>query len=97
MEGIMGIEPENAPVADTKAEIQQEIKKAGRPRKTVDENSSKEIRATFIVNQDDLQKIKYISLVESLLLKDIIGNAISSYIEEWERENGKIRLPKSKR
>lgn len=55
-----------------------------------------EIRATFIVDPDLLQKVKYISLVEGALLKEVISEALNNYVDKWETDNRKIRLPKRK-
>lgn len=71
----------------------------GRPKKGESAKSAKkpqEIRATFIVDPDLLQKVKYISLVEGILLKDVISEALNNYVDEWETDNRKIRLPKRK-
>lgn len=71
----------------------------GRPKKGETSKSGKkpqEIRAAFIVDPDLLRKVKYISLVEGTLLKDVISEALSSYLDEWEEKNKKIRLPKAK-
>ena len=57
---------------------------------------AQEIRATFIVDPDLLQKVKYISLVEGVLLKDVISEALNNYVDKWETDNRKIRLPKRK-
>ena len=71
----------------------------GRPKKGEIAKSTKkpqEIRATFIVDPDLLQKVKYISLVEGILLKDVISEALNNYVDKWETDNRKIRLPKRK-
>lgn len=71
----------------------------GRPKKGDPAKSAKkpqEIRATFIVDPDLLQKVKYISLVEGILLKDVISEALNNYVDKWETDNRKIRLPKRK-
>ncbi len=71
----------------------------GRPKKGETAKSAKkpqEIRATFIVNPDLLRKVKYISLVEGILLKDVISEALNNYVDGWEEKNKKIRLPKAK-
>lgn len=52
------------------------------------------LNSIFIVDPDQIRKVKYISLVESSLMKDVISNALTTYIETWETKNGKIRLPK---
>ena len=71
----------------------------GRPKKGESAKSAKkpqEIRPTFIVDPDLLQKVKYISLVEVILLKDVISEALNNYVDKWETDNRKIRLPKRK-
>lgn len=71
----------------------------GRPKKGETAKSAKkpqEIRATFIVDPDLLRKVKYISLVEGILLKDVISEALNNYVDAWEEKNKKIRLPKAK-
>ena len=71
----------------------------GRPKKGETAKSAKkpqEIRATFIVDPDLLQKVKYISLVEGILLKNVISEALNNYVDVWEEKNKKIRLPKAK-
>ena len=71
----------------------------GRPKKGDPAKSAKkpqEIRATFIVDPDLLRKVKYISLVEGILLKDVISEALNNYVDKWETDNRKIRLPKRK-
>lgn len=71
----------------------------GRPKKGEAAKNAKklqEVRATFIVDADLLRKVKYISLVEGLLLKDVIAEALNAYVNKWEEVNRKIRLPKVK-
>ena len=71
----------------------------GRPKKGEPAKSAKkpqEIRATFIVDPDLVRKVKYISLVEGILLKDVISEALNNYVDVWEEKNKKIRLPKAK-
>ena len=71
----------------------------GRPKKGETAKSAKkpqEIRATFIVDPDLVRKVKYISLVEGILLKDVISEALNNYVDAWEEKNKKIRLPKAK-
>lgn len=67
-----------------------------RPRKGTTGKKKEETRATFIVDPELIRKLKYISLVESSLLKDVISEALTNYINAWEAENSKIRLPKKK-
>ena len=61
----------------------------GRPKKSEAAKSAKkpqEIRATFIVDPDLVRKVKYISLVEGILLKDVISEALNNYVDIWEEK-----------
>ena len=69
--------------------------KVGRPRKYDEaERRERENRATFIVSRELVRKVKYISLMDSRLLKDVLAEALSEYIAKWETANGIINLPK---
>lgn len=76
-----------------------EVRRArvGRPKGRKNGNPKpREERATFIVDKDLTRKLKYIALMETKLYKNVIAEALSSYIERWEGENGIINLPKKK-
>lgn len=108
MNGIMGdSSPEPTPQAasNTPGKNEEELsaklekirkQNVGRPRKDEPRAASDEIRATIILSRELLRKLKYISLVESRLLKSVTTEALSSYIDNWENKNGNINLnPKS--
>jgi hypothetical protein len=68
--------------------------KVGRPVGTgKKEKNENEGRATFVVDNNLIRKIKYISLCEGKLLKDILSEMMGEYIDKWENENRKIDLP----
>lgn len=112
MNGIMGDskpvvsevsseERQEVPVSEVTDEMKDSLEakrrqNVGRPRKGENGSKTNEVRATFIVDPEVVRKLKYISLVESNLLKEVIAEALIEYIEEWENENGKIRLPNKK-
>ena len=77
-----------------------EIRRArvGRKRKDEEQDEAKqhEGRATFVVDTRLVRKVKYISLMDSKLLKDVISEALNAYIKKWERANGEINLPNKK-
>ena len=91
-------ETEVSEVTDTMRENLEAKRRqnVGRPRKDASGYKAEETRATFIVDPELIRKVKFISLVESTLLKDVISDALTTYIEAWESENGKICLPKKK-
>lgn len=55
----------------------------------------KETRATFIVNEDLLEKMKSLAYWDRVLIKDIVNNAFEDYIARHEKKNGEIKeMPK---
>lgn len=56
-----------------------------------------ETRATFIVNETLLEKIKAIAYWERESIKDVLNNALESSIKKYETKNGPIKsIPKKK-
>lgn len=112
MSGIMGEAKPSVPEVSSDitqevpvSEITDEMKEnleakrrqnVGRPRKGESGKQTNEVRATFIVDPEVVRKLKYVSLAEGSLLKDVIAEALNSYLDSWESEHGKIRLPKIK-
>lgn len=54
---------------------------------------TKEIRATFIVNEAKLEKIKSLAHAEGILIKDILDKALENFLSKWESKHGKIKKP----
>lgn len=52
-----------------------------------------EKRATFIVLNEQLDALKAISFWERRMLKDVLKEALSAYILNYEKKNGKIKYP----
>lgn len=81
-------------------------KKVGRPRdpskrkpeKTSQEGTKNdEIRATFIVKEHLLDKIKALAYWERDQIKETIGNALQGYVDRYESKSGVIKpIPKKK-
>jgi hypothetical protein len=54
-----------------------------------------ETRATFIIREDLLDKIKAIAYWDRLTIKQFMDSALSGAIESWEDANGSIKpVPK---
>ena len=74
-------------------------KKAGRPvtqfkeiTKTSQEGTKEnETRATFIVNEELLDKLKAIAYWDRLLIKDVINSAFEETISKHEKKHGAIK------
>jgi hypothetical protein len=55
----------------------------------------KETRATFIVNEDLLEKMKSLAYWDRVLIKDIVNTAFEEHIARHEKKNGEIKeMPK---
>lgn len=55
------------------------------------QSKTKEIRATFIVNEGKLEKIKSLAHTEGILIKDILDKALEDFVSKWEAKHGKIK------
>lgn len=54
-----------------------------------------ETRATFIVDENLLEKLKAIAYWERLNIKEVINDIFSGYIENYEKQSGEIKpIPK---
>ena len=55
----------------------------------------KETRATFIVNEDLLDKLKAIAYWDRVLIKDVVNTALQEIVTKYEEKNGDIKpIPK---
>jgi hypothetical protein len=78
---------------------QPETPKRGRPKtstRVVTKSSQegtkdKETRATFIVNEELLEKLKAVAYWDRLLIKDVVDLALNEYISRYEKKNGEIK------
>ena len=54
-----------------------------------------ETRATFIVNEELLEKVKAIAYWERLLFKEVINKALEETVAKYEKKSGSIKpIPK---
>lgn len=53
-----------------------------------------EIRATFLVDSKQQEKIKAIAYWERKMLKTVLYEALENYINSYESSKGKIMLPR---
>ena len=94
------------PIQEEIVPIKEEITpKKGRPKtvtKTITKTSQTgtkngETRATFIIKEDQLDKLKALAYWERIQIKEVMNNVIEQYIENYEAENGKIKSIISKK
>lgn len=77
---------EAAPVVAEPKAAKKEITKTS--QKGTKEN---ETRATFIVQEDLLDKLKSLAYWERVLIKDIVNQALEDHITRYEKKNGPIK------
>lgn len=53
-------------------------------------------RVTFIVKEETAYKLNCIASIEDLFLKDVVNSALETFINDWEKKNGKVVRPKNK-
>ena len=77
--------------------------KRGRPKTSTREitkssqegTKEKETRATFIVNEDLLDKLKAIAYWDRKLIKEVVDTALQDAVNKYEKKNGDIKpIPK---
>ena len=89
LNSLLGDQPEKPkrgrPVTQTK-----EITKSSQ-----EGTKEKETRATFIVNEELLDKLKAIAYWDRVLIKDVVNTALQETIAKYEKKNGEIKpIPK---
>ena len=83
------------PTTATEPEETPQPKKAGRPKtstrqitKSSQETTKEgETRATFIVKEDLLEKVKAVAYWERVMIKDIVNTALQDYIDTYTAKN----------
>jgi len=89
------------PKKSPKAEVDPP-KKKGRPRTstkvprdTTEEGTLPgEKRATFIVKEEQLEKLKAVAYWERVKIKDVLTSALEKYLEAYEKKNGPVKPAK---
>lgn len=73
--------------------------KRGRPKTSTKEitkssqegTKEKETRATFIVNEELLEKLKAIAYWDRKLIKEVVNTALQDRVDKYEEKNGVIK------
>ena len=79
---------------------QPEKPKKGRPvtqTKEITKSSQEgtkenETRATFIVNEELLEKLKAVAYWERRMIKEVIVSALEETVDKYEKKNGPVKL-----
>lgn len=89
---------------DTK-KVTRKKETRGRPRtnfKKVDSTSEEgtkvgETRATFILNKENLDKLKSLAYWERLSIKEVVAEMVQQYIDKYEKKHGVIKIKRNKK
>lgn len=82
---------------------QGKVNKVGRPRtnfKDVSKSSQEgtlkgETRATFILRENLLDKVKAVAYWDRLKIKEVVNTALEEYLSRYEKKNGVVKpMPK---
>ena len=89
LNSLLGDQPEKAkrgrPVTQTK-----EITKSSQ-----EGTKENETRATFIINEELLEKLKAIAYWDRILIKEVVNTALQEAVTKYEKNNGEIKaIPK---
>ena len=90
----------NSLLGDTKPAEAAPVAAEPKAKKAITKTSQigtkdKETRATFIVQEDLLEKMKALAYWDRVLIKDIINQALEEHITRHEKKNGPIKeMPK---
>ena len=93
----------NSLLGETYTDKKETTKKVGRPKtqfKKITKSSQEgtkenETRATFIVKEELLDKLKAIAYWDRVLIKDVINKALQDAIDKHEKKSGDIKpIPK---
>jgi hypothetical protein len=56
-----------------------------------EKTEDKETRATFIINETTLTKLKAIAYWDRVLIKDVINEALETHVKKYEKIKGEIK------
>jgi hypothetical protein len=84
---------------------QPEKPKRGRPvtqTKEITKSSQEgtkenETRATFIINEELLEKLKAIAYWDRILIKEVVNTALQEAVTKYEKNNGEIKTIPTKK
>ncbi|MDF2964769.1 MAG: hypothetical protein K0Q51_157 [Rickettsiaceae bacterium] len=62
--------------------------------KASNKEEDKEIRATLILRSSHYDKLKAISFWEKRMIKSVVEEALSLYLNDYEKKKGPLQLPK---
>lgn len=59
---------------------------------TKKQKNQEEVRATFLIKENQLEKLRSIAHWDRLLIKNVLDHALDMYFEYYEKKNGEIKI-----
>lgn len=87
LDSLLGGKDPKPRQANPKAKPKTASKGKAKPKET----RPPEARATFIIKEETLTKLKAMAYWERVLIKDIINQALETHVKKYEKNNGKIK------
>lgn len=85
LSSLLGEQPEKPKVGRPKTNFREITKSSQEGTK---EN---ETRATFILNEDLLDKLKAVAYWDRVTIKQVVNTALEEYLSRYEKKNGEIK------
>ena len=85
LSSLLGDQPEKPKLGRPVTQIKEVIKSSQQGTK------EKETRATFIVNENTLDRVKSVAYWDRLKIKDVLHTALEEYLSKYEKTKGSIK------
>lgn len=85
LSSLLGEQPDKPKVGRPKTNFREITKSSQEGTK---EN---ETRATFILNEDLLDKLKAVAYWDRVTIKQVVNTALEEYLSRYEKKNGEIK------
>lgn len=80
-----------SPKKETKVQVEETVASTA-SNEPAEKEDKKFIRMTYIVNADFNKKMKMIAAKDDVKVKDILNEALTKYLAEYEAANGAIEI-----
>ena len=93
LNSLLGDEPKAKTGGATKKRVGRPVTQTKVITKSSQEGTKEnETRATFIVNEELLEKLKAIAYWDRVLVKEVINTALEEAVEKYTKKKGAIKL-----
>lgn len=91
LESLLGKEPEEVKISRATSATRVSYNTSDKTKASAVDTKEGETRATFIVNVEQLAKLKAIAYWERARVKDVVADMLNKYVAAYEEEHGAIK------